>query len=108
MEWKGERRLGKNEDTRDPTPHKEGQLPKEQTEEQEEEEEEGEIVQDVQIVTTTGDVEDDFRFTSESAQIRELMGCNGYWEHILQNINDVNLNWKNIIDVLGRVRNTPN
>ncbi|XP_077340673.1 uncharacterized protein LOC143984285 [Lithobates pipiens] len=50
---KSERRLGKYEDTRDPTPHKEGQLPKEQTEEQEEEE--GEIVQDVQIVTTTGD-----------------------------------------------------
>ncbi|XP_077321194.1 uncharacterized protein LOC143943350 [Lithobates pipiens] len=50
----GERRLGKYEDTRDPTPPKEGQLPKAETEEQEEEEDR-EIVEVGQIVTTTGE-----------------------------------------------------
>ncbi|XP_077337142.1 uncharacterized protein LOC143982364 [Lithobates pipiens] len=99
-----ERRLGKYEDTRDHTPPKEGQLPKAETEEQEEEEE-GEIVEVGQIVTTTGDVEEDSRFTSESAQIQigEIMGCNRDLENILQNINDVKNKMKNIIDVLGRV-----
>ncbi|XP_077331623.1 uncharacterized protein LOC143974286 [Lithobates pipiens] len=101
---KRERRLGKYEDTRDPTPPKEGQLPKAETKEQEEEEE-GEIVEVGQIVTTTGDVEEDSSFTSESAQIQigEIMGCNRDLENILQNINDVKKKLKNIIDVLGRV-----
>ncbi|XP_077327450.1 uncharacterized protein LOC143961979 [Lithobates pipiens] len=103
---KGQRRLGKYEDTRDHTPPKEGQLPKAETEEQEqEEEEEEEIVEVGQIVTTTGDVEEDSRFTSESAQILigEIMGCNRDLEIVQQNINDVKNKIKNIIDVLGRV-----
>ncbi|XP_077340712.1 uncharacterized protein LOC143984355 [Lithobates pipiens] len=65
---KRERRLGKYEDTRDHTPPKEGQIPKPEAEEQEEEEEEGEIVEVGQIVTTTGDVEEEPHFTSESAR----------------------------------------
>ncbi|XP_077342694.1 uncharacterized protein LOC143987668 [Lithobates pipiens] len=100
---KRERRLGKYEDTRDPTPPKEGQIPKPEAEEQEEEE--GEIVEVGQIVTTTGDVEEESHFTSESAQmlIGEIMECNGDLENIQQNINDVKNKMKNIIDVLGRV-----
>ncbi|XP_077317191.1 uncharacterized protein LOC143939978 [Lithobates pipiens] len=62
---KRERRLGKSEDTRDPTPPKEGEIPTPETSE----EEEGEIVKVGQIVTTTCDVEEESRFTSESAQI---------------------------------------
>ncbi|XP_077346421.1 uncharacterized protein LOC143990130 [Lithobates pipiens] len=101
---KRERRLGKYEDTRDPTPPKKGQIPKPEVEEQEEEEE-GEIVEVGQIVTTTGDVEEESHFTSESAQILigEIMGCNRDLENIQQNINDVKNKMKNIIDVLGRV-----
>ncbi|XP_077310946.1 uncharacterized protein LOC143930478 [Lithobates pipiens] len=101
----GERRLGKYEDTRDHTPPKEGQIPKPEAEEQEEEEEEGEIIEVGQIVTTTGCVEEESHFTSESAKIliAEIMGCNRDLENIQQNINDVKNKMKNITDVLGRV-----
>ncbi|XP_077307129.1 uncharacterized protein LOC143926998 [Lithobates pipiens] len=48
---KRERRLGTSEDTRDPTPPKEGEIPTPEAEEKEE----GEIVEVGQIVTTTGE-----------------------------------------------------
>ncbi|PIO26345.1 hypothetical protein AB205_0140400 [Aquarana catesbeiana] len=71
----GEKRLRghhSSEDSRDPPPQKEGEIPQTQPEE------EGVVVE---IVTTTGDrdvVEEECHFTSESAQILigEIMGCN--------------------------------
>ncbi|PIO23952.1 hypothetical protein AB205_0051690 [Aquarana catesbeiana] len=89
-----------SEDTRDPSPPKEGELST-----QPEDVEEGEVVE---IVTTTGDVdvvEEESHFTSESDQILigEIMGCNRDLENIKENINDVQQKMKNIIDVLGRI-----
>ncbi|PIO27005.1 hypothetical protein AB205_0053210 [Aquarana catesbeiana] len=96
----GEKRLGghpSSEETRDPQPLKEGEIP--QTQEEQEDV--------VELVTTTGDrdVVDPDPFTSESAQILigEIMGCNIALENITKNINDVIKKNKNIIDVLGRV-----
>ncbi|PIO11836.1 hypothetical protein AB205_0097040 [Aquarana catesbeiana] len=96
----GEKRLGgrpSSEETRDPPPQEEGEIPQSQ-------EEEGDVVE---IVTTTGDrdVVDEGHFTSESAQIliEEIIGYNRDLENIKQNINDVQNKMKNIIDVLGRV-----
>ncbi|PIO09570.1 hypothetical protein AB205_0025700, partial [Aquarana catesbeiana] len=73
----GEKRLGghpSSQETRDPPPQEEGEIPQTQEEEQEEEEDV------VEIGTTTGDhdVRERERFTSESAQILigEIMGCN--------------------------------
>ncbi|PIO27145.1 hypothetical protein AB205_0070430 [Aquarana catesbeiana] len=98
----GEKRLGghpSSEETRDPPPLEEGEIPQRQ-----EEQEEKDVVE---IGTTTGDrdVVDPDPFTSESAQIliREIMGCNFALENIQKNINDVIQKNKNIIDVLGRV-----
>ncbi|PIO15476.1 hypothetical protein AB205_0043470 [Aquarana catesbeiana] len=98
----GEKRFGGHhlsEETTDPPPQDEGEIPQTQAEE-----EEGDVVE---IVITTGDrdvVEED-HFTSESAQILigEIMGCNMDLENIKQNINDVRNKMKNIIDVLGRI-----
>ncbi|PIO10999.1 hypothetical protein AB205_0040130 [Aquarana catesbeiana] len=99
----GEKRLGghpSSEETRDPPPLEEGEIPP--TQEQEEEDM-------VEIVTTTGDRDVVGRdpFTSESAQILigEIMGCNLELENLKKNINDVIQKNKNIIDVLGRVKN---
>ncbi|PIO31232.1 hypothetical protein AB205_0032210 [Aquarana catesbeiana] len=64
---KGEKRLGTSEDTRDPPPPKEGEIPTPQAED-----EEGEVYEVGKTVTTTGDVdvvEEESHFTSESAQI---------------------------------------
>ncbi|PIO14299.1 hypothetical protein AB205_0110220 [Aquarana catesbeiana] len=98
----GEKRLRghpSSEETRDPPPLEEGEIP--QTQEEQEEEDV------VEIVTTTGDsdVVDPDPFTSENAQIliEEIMGCNVALENIKKNINDVIQKNKNIIDVLGRV-----
>ncbi|PIO26601.1 hypothetical protein AB205_0100840 [Aquarana catesbeiana] len=96
----GEKRLGghhSSEDTRDPPPQEEGEIPQTRPEE-----EEGDAVE---IVTTTGDwdvVEEECHFTSESAQILiwEIMGCNRDLENLKENINDVQ---NKIIDVLGRI-----
>ncbi|PIO38634.1 hypothetical protein AB205_0121080 [Aquarana catesbeiana] len=102
---KGEKRLGTSEDTRDPPPPKEGEIPKPQAEDVEE----GEVYKVNEIVTTTGDVdvvEEESHFTSESAQIligEIIMGCNLDLENIKENINDVQQKMKNIIDVLGRI-----
>ncbi|PIO11230.1 hypothetical protein AB205_0200410 [Aquarana catesbeiana] len=84
----GEKRLGGHHspmETTDPPPQEEVEIPQSQ---QEEEEEEGDVVE---LVTTTGDrdVVDPGHFTSESAQIGEIMGCNRDLENIQKNINDV-------------------
>ncbi|PIO40295.1 hypothetical protein AB205_0005220 [Aquarana catesbeiana] len=96
----GEKRLGGQhscEETTDPPPHEEVEIPQSQ-------QEKGDVVE---IVTTTGDcdVMDPGHFTSESAQILigEIMGCNRDLENIQKSINDVKNKMKNIIDVLGRV-----
>ncbi|PIO29307.1 hypothetical protein AB205_0175370 [Aquarana catesbeiana] len=99
----GEKRPGTSEDTRDPQPSKEGEIPKPQAED-----EEGEVSEVAEIVTTTGDVdvvEEESHFTSESAQIviGKIMGCNRDLENIKKNINDVQQKMKNIIDILGRI-----
>ncbi|PIO23816.1 hypothetical protein AB205_0015260, partial [Aquarana catesbeiana] len=98
-----EKRLRTSEDTRDPTPPKEGEIPKPQAED-----EKGDIYEVGKIVTTTGNVdvvEEESHFTSESAQILigERMWCNRDLEYIKENINDVQQKMKNIIDVLGRI-----
>ncbi|PIO25794.1 hypothetical protein AB205_0087830 [Aquarana catesbeiana] len=89
LQYLWEKRLGTSEDTRDPPPPKEGEIPTPQAEDVE-----GEVYEVGQIVTTTGDVDDveeESHFTSESAQvlIGERMGCNRDLENIKENINDV-------------------
>ncbi|PIO26514.1 hypothetical protein AB205_0209750 [Aquarana catesbeiana] len=49
---KREKRIGTSEDTRDPQPHKEGEIPKQQPQDVEE----GEVYEVAEIVTTTGAV----------------------------------------------------
>ncbi|PIO09368.1 hypothetical protein AB205_0082290 [Aquarana catesbeiana] len=99
---RGEKTQGhsSSEETRDPPPLEEGEIPQRQEEQEEEEDV-------VELVTTTGDrdVVDLDPFTSESAQILigEIMGCNVALENITKNINDVIKKNKNFIDVLGRV-----
>ncbi|PIO10092.1 hypothetical protein AB205_0050190 [Aquarana catesbeiana] len=100
----GEKRLGTSEDTRDPQPHKEGEIPIPQPEDVEE----GEVYEVGKIVTTTGNVdvvEEKNNFTSASAQILigEIMVCNRDLQKIKEDINDVEKRLKNIIDVLGRI-----
>ncbi|PIO09567.1 hypothetical protein AB205_0090600, partial [Aquarana catesbeiana] len=99
----GEKRLGghpSSEETRDPPPREEGEIPPTQAVQEEEEDV-------VEIGTTTGDrdVVDPDPFTSESAQILigEVMGCNLELENLKKKINDVIQNNNNIIDVLGRI-----
>ncbi|PIO10013.1 hypothetical protein AB205_0012980 [Aquarana catesbeiana] len=98
----GEKRLGGHplsEESRDPPPLEEGEIPQRQEEQEEEDV--------VELVTTTGerDVVDPGHFTSESAQILigMIMVCNVVLENIKKNINDVIQKNNNIIDVLGRV-----
>ncbi|PIO11700.1 hypothetical protein AB205_0199460 [Aquarana catesbeiana] len=100
---KREKRLGghpSSEETRDPPPLEEGEIPQTQAEQEEEEDV-------VEIGTTTGDrdVMDRDPFTSESAQILigEIMGCNLQLENLKKKINDVIQKNNNIIDVLGRI-----
>ncbi|PIO25256.1 hypothetical protein AB205_0167470 [Aquarana catesbeiana] len=100
----GEKRLGTSEDTRDPQPPKEGDIPTPQPEDVEE----GEVYELGEIVTTTGDVdvvEEETNFTNASAHIviREIMVCNRDLQKIKEDINDVEKRLKNIIDVLGRI-----
>ncbi|PIN88344.1 hypothetical protein AB205_0171230 [Aquarana catesbeiana] len=73
----GEKGFGTSEDTRDPQPPKEGEIPTRQPEDVEE----GEVYEFGKIVTTTGDVdvvEEETHFTSASAHvlIGEIMMCN--------------------------------
>ncbi|PIO26214.1 hypothetical protein AB205_0055860 [Aquarana catesbeiana] len=100
----GEKRLGTSEDTRDPQPHKEGEV----TTPQPQDVEERGVYEVGEIVTTTGDVdvvEEVSHFTSASAHvlIGEIMLCNRDLEKIMENINVVQQKMKNIIDVLGRI-----
>ncbi|PIO40465.1 hypothetical protein AB205_0164740 [Aquarana catesbeiana] len=99
----GEKRLGTSEDTRDPKPPKEGEIPPTQPEDVE-----GDIYEVGEMVTTTGDVdvvEEETHFTSASAHILigEIMVCNPDLQKIKEDINDVEKRLKNIIDVLGRI-----
>ncbi|PIO28769.1 hypothetical protein AB205_0107790 [Aquarana catesbeiana] len=102
---KREKRLRTSEDTRDPPPPKEKQIPTPQPEDVEE----GEVYEVGEIVTTTGDVdvveEEITHFTSASAQILigEIMVCNRDLQKIKEDINDVEKRLKNIIGVLGRI-----
>ncbi|PIO23620.1 hypothetical protein AB205_0149860 [Aquarana catesbeiana] len=104
----GEKRLGTSKDTRDPSPPKEGEIPTPQAEDVEE----GEVYELGEIVTTTGDVdvvEEETHFTSAGAQILigEIMVCNRDLQKIKEDLNNVEKRLKNIIDVLGRIYNTP-
>ncbi|PIO14241.1 hypothetical protein AB205_0136940 [Aquarana catesbeiana] len=72
----GEKILGTSEDTRNPTPPKEGEIPTPHPEDVD-----SEVQEVVEIVTTTGDVdvvEEETYFTSASAQvlIGEILVCN--------------------------------
>ncbi|PIO29572.1 hypothetical protein AB205_0055930 [Aquarana catesbeiana] len=99
---KREKRLGTSEDTRDPKPPKEGEIPPTQPEDVEG----GEVYEVGEIVTTTGDVdfvEEETHFTSAHVLIGEIMVCNCDLQNIKEDINDVEKRLKNIIDVLGRI-----
>ncbi|PIO13524.1 hypothetical protein AB205_0118340 [Aquarana catesbeiana] len=100
----GEKSLGTSEDTRDPPPLKEKQIPTPQPEDVEE----GEVYKVGKIVTTTGDVdvvEEVSHFTSASAHvlIGEIIVCNRDLQKIKEDINDIEKRLKNIIDVLGPI-----
>ncbi|PIO24265.1 hypothetical protein AB205_0094420 [Aquarana catesbeiana] len=99
----GEKRLWTSEDTRNPTPPKEGEILTTQPEDVD-----SEVQKVVEIVTTAGDVdvvEEEMNFTSASAQvlIGEIMVFNRELEKIKENINDVEKRLNNITDVLGRI-----
>ncbi|PIO13401.1 hypothetical protein AB205_0020460 [Aquarana catesbeiana] len=101
----GEKRLETSEDTRNPQPHKEGELSTPQPEDVEE----GEVDDVVEIVTTTSDVhvveEQSPHFTSASAQmlIQNIMMCSRDLDIIKHKTNDVEQKMKNMTDVLGRI-----
>ncbi|PIO41187.1 hypothetical protein AB205_0064660 [Aquarana catesbeiana] len=104
----GEKRIRTSEDTRNPSTPEEGEIPTHP----EEDVEGGEVQKLDKIVTTTGDVdvvEEETHFNSASAQILigEIMVRNCELETIKENINDVEERLNNIIDVLGRIQNTP-
>ncbi|PIO12379.1 hypothetical protein AB205_0127970 [Aquarana catesbeiana] len=85
-----EKRIRTSEDTRDPPPSKEGEIPTPQPEDVEE----GEVYEVGEIVTTTGDVdvaEEETHFTSASAHVLiwEIMVCNRDLQKIKEDINDV-------------------
>ncbi|PIO12933.1 hypothetical protein AB205_0151070 [Aquarana catesbeiana] len=87
-----------------PQPPKEGEISTPQPEDVEE----GEVYEEGEIVTTTGDVdvvEEETHFTSASAHvlIGEIMVCNRDLQKIKEDVNDVEKRLKNIIDVLGRI-----
>ncbi|PIO32301.1 hypothetical protein AB205_0142760 [Aquarana catesbeiana] len=104
---KREKRPGMSEVTRDPQPPKEGEL----TTPRPPDVEEGEVYEVGEIVTTAGDVdvEEETHFTSANAHvlIGEIMVCNRDLQKIKEDYNDLEKRLKNIIDVLGRIENTP-
>ncbi|PIO29193.1 hypothetical protein AB205_0046720, partial [Aquarana catesbeiana] len=103
-----EKRLGghHSEDTRNPTPHKEGEL---STRPHLEDLEEGEVKEVGKLVTTTGDVlvveEQAEHFTSDSAQrlIQDIRVWNREIDIIKNKLNFMEQQMKNMIDVLGRI-----
>ncbi|PIO30294.1 hypothetical protein AB205_0123460 [Aquarana catesbeiana] len=106
--FKGEKRLGTSEDTRNTPPPKEG----EQRTPQPQDVEEGEVEEVVEIFTTTGDVhvveEQSPHFTSDSAQIliEDIMWRSWDLDIINQKTNEVEQKLKNMTDVLGRIEIT--
>ncbi|PIO13416.1 hypothetical protein AB205_0219480 [Aquarana catesbeiana] len=99
---KREKRFRTSEDTRDPPPPNEGEIPTPQPEDVEE----GEVYEVGKIVTTTGDVDvvkEESHFTSAHVLIREIMVCNQDLQKIKEDINDVEKRLKNIIDGLERI-----
>ncbi|PIO15740.1 hypothetical protein AB205_0089140 [Aquarana catesbeiana] len=104
----GEQRLGghHSEDTRNPTPQKEGEL---STTPHPEDLEEGGVEEVGEIVTTTGDVlvveEQAQHFTSASAQIliQDIMVWNREIDIIRYKLNVLEQQMKNMTDVLGRI-----
>ncbi|PIN97978.1 hypothetical protein AB205_0157250 [Aquarana catesbeiana] len=46
-------------------------------------------------------------FVSAQVLIREIMVCNLDLQKIKEDINDIEKRFKNIIDVLGKIKNTP-
>ncbi|PIN88236.1 hypothetical protein AB205_0000490 [Aquarana catesbeiana] len=104
----GEKRLGErhSEDTRNPTPRKQGELRKTP---HPEDLEEVEVEEVGELVTTTGDVldveEQAEHFTSDSAQrlIQDIMVWNGELDIIRKKLNVMEQQMKNMIDVLGRI-----
>ncbi|PIO11936.1 hypothetical protein AB205_0147150 [Aquarana catesbeiana] len=104
----GEQRLGghHSEDTRNPTPQKEGEL---STTPHPEHLEEGEVEEVGEIVTSTGDVlvveEQAQHFTSASTQIltQDIMVWNCEIDIIRHKLNVLEQQMKNMIGVLGRI-----
>ncbi|PIO23604.1 hypothetical protein AB205_0162250 [Aquarana catesbeiana] len=99
----GEKRISTSEDTRNPTPPKEGEQLTTQPEDVD-----SEVQEVAEMVTTTGDVdvvEEETHFNSASAQvlINEIMVCNRDLEKVKQNINDVQKRLTKIIDVLAKI-----
>ncbi|PIO12863.1 hypothetical protein AB205_0179720 [Aquarana catesbeiana] len=103
----GEKRLGghpSSEDTRDPPPREEGEIPPTQAEQEEED------VMKIGTTTSDHDVVDPGHFTSESAQILigEIMGCNLALENLKKN---TMMLFKKIITSLmfwGELKTPPN
>ncbi|PIO16484.1 hypothetical protein AB205_0190050 [Aquarana catesbeiana] len=95
-----------SEDTRNPTPQKEGEL---RTTPHPKDLEEGEVEEVGEIVTTTGDVlvveEQAEHFTNDSAQrlIQDIIVWNGEIDIIRNKLNVMKQQRKNMIDVLGRI-----
>ncbi|PIO32144.1 hypothetical protein AB205_0221700 [Aquarana catesbeiana] len=104
----GEKRLGghHSEDTRKPTPQKEGEL---STTPHPEDLEDGEVEEVGELVTTTGDVlvveEQAQHFTSASAQIliQDIMVWNCEIDIIRNKLNVLEQQMKNMIYVLERI-----
>ncbi|PIO28603.1 hypothetical protein AB205_0214160 [Aquarana catesbeiana] len=104
----GDQRLGghHSEDTRNPTPQKEGEL---STTPHPKDLEEGEVEEVCEIVTTAGDVlvveEQAQHFTIASAQIliQDIMVWNREIDIIRNKLNVLEQQIKNMIDVLGRI-----
>ncbi|PIO39635.1 hypothetical protein AB205_0148240, partial [Aquarana catesbeiana] len=95
------KRIRTSEDTRDPPPPNEGEIPPTQPEDVE-----GDVYEVGEIMATTGDVdvvEEETHFTSAHVLIGEIMVCNHDLQKIKEDINDVEKRFKNIIDVLGRI-----
>ncbi|PIO29099.1 hypothetical protein AB205_0159520 [Aquarana catesbeiana] len=97
---KREKRLGTSEDTRDPPPPKEKQIPTPQPEDVEE----GEVYEAGEIVTTKVMWMLWKKISFHKCKcIGEIMVCNCDLQKIKEDINDVEKRLKNIIDVLGRI-----
>ncbi|PIO30766.1 hypothetical protein AB205_0097750, partial [Aquarana catesbeiana] len=101
-----EKRLWTSEVTRDPQPPKEGEIQKKHPEDVEE----GEVYEMGEIVTTTGDldvVEEETHFTSAQVLIGRLWCAIRIYRRSRKTSMMLKKRLKKIIDVLGRIENTP-